>query len=572
MSLLKKTALALSLASSLFAKDIIVYSNEYNILQLQKGVKKLIIGNKETINVALLTQASQSDAQLKIFGKRAGNTSMLVVYKDGSVENYSVYVNENLGFIQKMINIIEPNIELSRVGDGSTVMRGRFENPHDKKRIFSLLESADINTSRVMDLTETKTVEKMVRTKLYLVEINNQRAEDLGGVTGLGFFNKYVNATVNSDAANGATFSGWLLDNTGQFSADTGNSVASTLNFLETQGIGKILDDTVLMTTEDKNASFRVGGEVYIPVGVTQNVGFAPTIRVEEREYGLDLTLKSKFMEKDGFVHIDVTIEDSDFDTDTTHNVKLGNDIEVPSFVSKNIQTNIVAESGQVIVLGGRLHTEDVETEEKVPFFGDIPLLGELFKHKVSLNQNNDLLFFLVPEIVDANSDLNETHFYKSFQDESKRFHEEMQKEEPRKSSQEEIAPQQLAIITPKSTQESDENDVEIEIEGSSDETNTVTTPQNSDVLVSVQESEMPTQEREASLKKYAVSVPKIFLRDAPGAGKKAAIWGSGHAFVAGEEQSVKGIVWVKIKEDCFTECVAPSEELWISKKYVEAL
>lgn len=563
MSLLKKTALALSLASSLFAKDIVVYNNEYNILDLQKGVKKLIIGNKDTINVALLSKSSSSSAQLKIFGKKAGNTSMLVMYKDGSVENYSIYVNENLGFIQKMINIIEPNIELSRVGDGSTVMRGHFENPHDKKRVLALLESADINTSRVMDLTQTKTVEKMVRTKLYLVEINNQRAEDLGGVTGLGFFNKYVNATLNSDAANGATFSGWLLDNTGQFSADTGNSVASTLNFLETNGIGKILDDTVLMTTEDKNASFRVGGEVYIPIGVTQNVGFAPTIRVEEREYGLDLTLKSKFMEKDGFIHIDVTIEDSDFDTDTTHNVKLGNDIEVPSFVSKNIQTNIVAASGQVIVLGGRLHTENVETQEKVPFLGDIPLLGELFKHKVSLAQNNDLLFFLVPEIVDANSDLNETHYYKPFKEESRIFHEEMQKSPPKKSEQERLQPQQLAIITPQSTQKSDEDDVEIELEPSFEVESE--TPDVSQLQTQPQSKSEEAQE-------YAVVSKKIFLRDAPLRGKKAAIWGEGHRFVASEEKSVDGSVWLKIAQDCLHECSEPSEELWIAKKYVKAL
>jgi len=559
MQIVKKIALLLSLLSGVFAEDIIVYNNEYKILELQKGIKKLVVGNKEAINVSVLSSSTQQQTQLKIFGKKAGNTSILVMYKDGTIHNYHVYVNENLGFIQKMINIIEPNLKLSKVGDGSVVMRGTFENPHDKKRIYALLESADLNISRIMDLTETKTVDKMVRTKLYLVEINNQRAKDLGGVTGLGFFSKYVNANVNPTASNGATFSGWLLDNAGAFSANTGNSVASTLNFLESQGIGTILDDTVLMTTEDKNASFRVGGEVYIPIGVTQNAGFAPTIRVEERKYGLDLTLKSAFMEKAGFVHVDVTIEDSDFDTDDEHDVQLGNGVVVPSFISKNIQTNVVAQSGQVIVLGGRLHSEDISQEEKVPFLGDIPLLGELFTHRVSGIKNNDLLFFLVPEIVDGNSEIDETHYYKEFQDSSEIFHKKMLEPKPKENG---------LVVLSQAPQMQDDEKIIIEDE----EPLELIEPELSTLEESTaEESYMPTKERK-NLKKYAVLSPKIFLRDAPGKGKKATIWGKGHQFVAGEEETLKGITWIKIKEDCLERCKEPQEELWISKKYVEAL
>ena len=174
---MKKILLLVSLVISLFADDIIVYNNEYNILKLDKKIKKLLIGNREMINVSLLSSSKESGTILKVFGKKSGNTSILIKYKDGSIENYHVYVNENLGFIQKMINTIEPNLQLSKVGDGSTVISGTFENPHDKKRIYALLASAGVDMKKFMDLTETKQVNKMVRTKLYLVEINNQRAK-----------------------------------------------------------------------------------------------------------------------------------------------------------------------------------------------------------------------------------------------------------------------------------------------------------------------------------------------------------------------------------------------------------
>ena len=568
---MKKILLLVSFVLTLLADDIVVFSNEYNVLELEKKVKKLLIGNKDMVNVSLLNTSSSPKTLLKIFGKKSGNTSILIMYKDGTIKNYHVYVNQNLGFIQKMINVIEPNLQLSKVGDGSTVITGSFENPHDKKRIYSLLESAGVELTTLMDLTETKQVNKMVRTKLYLVEINNQRAKDLGGVTGLGFFSEYLNFAVNPTAVNGATFSGWLLDNAGKFTSTKGNSVTGTLNFLQTSGIGKVLDDTVLMTTEDKNASFRVGGEVYIPIGLTQNVGFAPTIQLEERKYGLDLILKSDFMEKDGFVHIDVTIVDSEFDTDKDHDVQLGDGIVVPSFISKNIKTNVVVQSGQVIVLGGRLHSENVEKEEKVPLLGDIPLFGDLFKHNVTDVKDNDLLFFLVPEIVDANEEIDDTHFYRDFKKSANNMHEEILD----LNASDETPP--LVVLEDTNVKaddvtvtEFDNDEVLIEVE---DNTPSEGISKSQEIIVAETEVESVTKsEPTKELQKYSVLSEKIFLRDAPMRGKRSKIWKQGHVFTADEEKIVDGIVWLKIKENCYKGCVEAQEELWISKKYVKSL
>ncbi len=431
---MKKIILLLALCLSLLAEDIVVFENEYNVLALEKKVKKLIIGNKDILNVSLLGSASDAKTTLKLFGKKSGNTSILIMYKDKSIQNYHVYVNQNLGFIQKMINIIEPNLSINRVGDGSTVISGEFKDPHEKKRIYKLLENAGIEMTRMMDLTQTIKVNKMVRTKLYLVEVNNQKAKELGGVTGLGFFNQYTNLNLNPSSATGVTFSGFLLDHTKNFVSQTGNSVVGTLNFLETKGIAKILDDTVLITTEDKNASFHVGGEVYIPIGLTQNTGSGPTIQLAEKEYGLRLTLTSYFMEKDGFMHIDVEIKDSEFDANHEHDVQLGEFTVVPSFVSKNIKTDVVSKSGQVIALGGRLHAEEVDQEKKIPFLGDIPILGELFKSTTRSAKENDLLFFLVPEIVDANEDLDDRSFYKEYKSTNSELHKNILDMNPSKS------------------------------------------------------------------------------------------------------------------------------------------
>lgn len=560
----------LFLTVHLSGDDLVVFDNEYNIVALNKSVQRVIVGSKDMINVSLLN-GEGSSRYLKIFGKKTGTTSILLVYRDGSMQNYHVYVNKNLGYIQKMINFVEPSIRLNKVGDASTVMTGTFSDPHNKNKVYKLLENAGVDLNTTMDLTRTDKVNKMIRTKLYLVEINNQKAKDLGGVTGLGFLNGHTNVAINSAAANGATFSGWLLDNMGDSLLKTGKSVTGTLNFLEQKGIGKILDDTVLITTEDKNASFRVGGEVYIPTGMTQNAGSAPTIQVAEKEYGLTLTLTTKFMDKDGFMYIDVDIKDSGFDTNMEHNVQLGNGISVPSFVSKTINTNVVVKSGQVIALGGRLHSEDINQKEKIPLLGDIPLLGNLFTHTVKKNSGNDLLFFLVPEIVDANEDVDDSRFYRDFTNETSKLNNTLVD----MNGGEVAAQEPLAV----------KNDIVVQAQPQIVQEQNATATEDGIIAIIEEEQheavmeetiEIPQEEskegEETAL--YEVNIEHIYVRDEPSTteSKKVSVWRSGHKFKVSDEQLIDGIQWLKIDEDCFMECTKLETPLWISKKYTNKI
>lgn len=572
----------LSLIVSLMAKDIVVYENEYLVIDLDKNVKKLVVGNRDILNVSLLGSGSRKS--LKLFGKESGNTSILLMYRDGTIENYHIYVNQNLGYVQKMINVIEPNIYLSKVGNGSTVISGEFSDPHEKSRVYSLLEHAGIDMTKLMDITDTVKINKMIRTKLYLVEIDNSRAKELGGVTGLKFFDEHTSISVNPGTAVGATFSGFLLDNSGGTTSILDpTSFSTTLKFLETKGIAKVLDDTVLISTEDKNSSFHVGGNMYIPVGMTQNSGSAPTIQLAEQEYGLRLTLSTGFLEKEGFMHINVNIRDSSVDINSAHKVELGSGISVPSFVSKNINTDIVAQSGHIIALGGRLHTEDFETNEKVPLLGDIPYLGELFKRRISGVKQNDLLFFLIPEIVDANEEIDDKHFYRDIKKSSSKMHEIFSDEG---DGYEDIKPvkEMVPVAIDDSSLENVESidDVVIieSLEGEEYEREVL--DEVSEVVTVEDETSETIPEEVVEEKKFikrskdenykAVNAAKIFIRSKPGDGKRVQVWAEGHKFISDEELYVDGISWIKVKKDCQVECVEVLEDLWISKKYTKSI
>ncbi len=534
-----------------WGRDLVVFENEFNLFTADKAFTQVVVGNQELLKVSVMEHAGKPNQTLRLFGKKSGNTSMLIRYNDNTVENYQVYVNQNLGFVQKMLNTVAPGVTLHRAGDGATVLGGHFSDPHQKKKVRELLSSAGIDENRTMDLSRTNKIEKMVRTKLYLVAIDNDRAEELGGAVGLNYFAKDGSIALNNTAKTYATFSGFLLDQTGAF-ANTGKALLANLNFLQSKGVAKIMDDTVLLSTEDRNASFHVGGEVYIPVGMTYNSANFPTINLEEKEYGLRLTLKPKFLEKEEFMGITVAITDSDFDEDPRHQVQLGENVFVPAFRAKNISTDVVAQNGQVIALGGRLHTETLKREEKVPLLGDIPILGHLFKRNIESSRANDLLFFLVPEIIDPNEPHSDSGFYGRFLDEAADVHrDELQSAKPAKTE-----PQAPAAL---------ERDVEIREAAPAV------------VLSDASESGIVVQPAEEAPKRsvalHEVTAPKIYVRSAPVNGKPAGVWEKGHRFMAGKgEIESEGIVWTPISHDCAEECRLLEQPLWISKKYTRAL
>lgn len=559
---MKIIVMLVGLLMAAWGRDIVVFENEFNVVTTIKPFVQVVVGNQELLKVSVMENPQSPNRTLRLFGKKSGNTSMLIRYGDNTIENYQVYVNQNLGFVQKMVNVVAPEVTLHRTGDGSTVLGGKFSDPHQKRKVLELLSGAGIDANLTMDLSTTRKIEKMVRTKLYLVAIDNDRAEELGGAAGLNYFAKDGRIVLNQTAKTYATFSGFLLDHTGAF-ANTGKALLANLNFLQSKGVAKIMDDTVLLSTEDKNASFHVGGEVYIPVGMTYNSANFPTINLEEKEYGLRLTLKPKFLEREEFMGITVAITDSDFDDDPLHQVQLGENVFVPAFRAKNISTDVVAKNGQVIALGGRLHTENLKREEKIPLLGDIPVLGHLFKRNIESSRANDLLFFLVPEIVDPNEVAGDAGFYGRFRDEAARLHQEQ-------LSPSAAEPKKDAGSSEKARQNVVENEEAASVvplvENSQDDI-------AAGPAVHLAEQQKAPEVPNPSEALYEVGTRKLFIRSAPKEGKRVYVWKKGHRFIAGgEEQRSGDVVWKRISHDCDIKCEPVAQPLWISKKYIRAL
>jgi type IV pilus assembly protein PilQ len=73
---------------------------------------------------------------------------------------------------------------------------------------------------------------------------------------------------------------------------------------------------------------------------------------------------------------------------------------QIPSIDTREITTSVIVNDGQTVVLGGILETERRESEKKVPWLGDIPGFGHLFKSTNKINNKDELLIFVTPKIL----------------------------------------------------------------------------------------------------------------------------------------------------------------------------
>ena len=71
-----------------------------------------------------------------------------------------------------------------------------------------------------------------------------------------------------------------------------------------------------------------------------------------------------------------------------------------PSINTNAVETQVLVENGETVVLGGIFRSEDVTTIRKTPFFGDLPLIGALFRYKSKTDTKSELLVFITPRLV----------------------------------------------------------------------------------------------------------------------------------------------------------------------------
>lgn len=172
----------------------------------------------------------------------------------------------------------------------------------------------------------------------------------------------------------------------------SGNALDLELSALEQDQRGKVLSNPRLLTSDNKRAVIEQGTEVpYVTPGSANS---PPSVAFKKAVLSLGVTPQ---IAPNGKVLVDLQIR-----KDTIGqliNIQGGG--QIPAIDTKNIDTQVTLNDGQTVVLGGVYEISSQEDISKIPFFGDIPFLGNLFKHKTNSQQKGELLIFLTPHVID---------------------------------------------------------------------------------------------------------------------------------------------------------------------------
>ena len=159
------------------------------------------------------------------------------------------------------------------------------------------------------------------------------------------------------------------------------------LTAMQTEGRGEVISSPRVITSDQTKASIKQGVE--IPYQEASSSG-ATTVSFKEAVLKLDVTPQ---ITPDDRVRMDLVINKDS--PDFSRSV-----LGVPPLDTRKIETTVLVDNGETVVLGGVFERTKTKDTEKIPFFGDIPYAGVLFRRNEVRDQNSELLIFVTPKIL----------------------------------------------------------------------------------------------------------------------------------------------------------------------------
>lgn len=193
----------------------------------------------------------------------------------------------------------------------------------------------------------------------------------------------------------------------------TDGNFEAVLNFVATQGDMNVLSSPRVTAANNQKALIKVGEDEYFVTDVTSVVGsgdnanVAPDVELTPFFSGISLDVTPQIDDKGNVllhVHpavIEVTTEEKTIDLgDSTGQLVL----PLAKSSIRESDSIIRASDGDVVVIGGLMKSSESEAVSKVPFFGDIPALGHLFRNTVTQTEKTELVILLKPTVVGVNT------------------------------------------------------------------------------------------------------------------------------------------------------------------------
>ncbi|WP_170398943.1 type II and III secretion system protein family protein [Ruegeria arenilitoris] len=374
------------------AETLDVPMNRAIVVESEEPFAELSIANAGIADISSL-----SDRTIYVLGKAPGLTTLTLFDGAGNLlANVRVRVSPDVSeFKERLLQILpgEP-IEVRTANDG-IVLSGTVSSGAKLARALELAER--YAPERVSNLMSVGGVQQ-VMLKVRFAEMNRSVAKSLtaslgfGGGDVTGGFNTLNNAGALANALNDNI--PILQTNTGAilFGFGAGSTqVRLLLEALEAKGLARSLAEPNLSALSGQEATFLAGGEVPIPVPQEDGV-----IAIEYKTFGVEIDFIPRVVDGD-LINLELAAAVSSIDTSSDFTIQGDT---VPSFVTRQTSTTVELRDGESFAIAGLIQDDFADLNSQVPWVGDIPVLGALFRSAEYQRQQSELVIIITAHLV----------------------------------------------------------------------------------------------------------------------------------------------------------------------------
>jgi pilus assembly protein CpaC len=359
-----------------------------------------------------------SPTEIMVDGKAAGETSLIIWDIHGGRQFFNVTVRaqatvtgDNLDAIRRELRAELPG-QTVRVSysNNSIFLRGTVSDLVSSSRAVQIASAAG-KVVNLLDVDVPKS-DPQILIKVRFASVDRNRARQLGiNLFDLGLANAVGGVTTTQfsppSILGGSTGSAGSAGVTGVAGSATfsnefnllayfpGLGVGADISALETKGVVQVLAEPNVLATNGKEASFLAGGEFPYPVAQGSTGGLS-TVTIEFKEYGIRINFIPTITPR-GTIHLQVAPEVSSLDY--TNEVNISGFL-VPGITSRRVNTEVELADGESFMIGGLLDKSTSDNFSKIPFLGDIPIIGKLFQSEQRTKNDSELIVIVTPEIV----------------------------------------------------------------------------------------------------------------------------------------------------------------------------
>lgn len=404
LSAFRQLAVA-AIAALLLPASVSAYLPDERILRIEKGTHELL---REPVDVIRVAVGDPSVADVNVINRREvlvtakalGITSLLIWGRNADdPREYRITVRAP----RDLSNPLPPDPALSQAtiapGHG---LGGQLPSLQAHDRALAASRSSD--DAPPVDASSVA-LDTQVHAAIKIVEVSRRTLEQFG----FNFLKNSANTTVtvsppgvlggvaaNRDAGvfdvtSGSGFRA-VQDAFQLAIGDATASVLGVISLLERRGLARTLAEPSLVAASGQRASFLAGGE--FPVPVVQ--GNSNAVSVEFKEFGVRLTMTPTVLSPER-IALKVAPEVSELDF--TNSFQSGG-VQVPGLAVRRTDTSIELGDGESFVISGLISNRMAANVDKVPFLGDVPILGAFFRNSSYQRDEMELIMVVTPTIV----------------------------------------------------------------------------------------------------------------------------------------------------------------------------